>query len=213
MSDGLALQLLETAQALNASGINRGTSGNLSVRTGKGMLITPSGMSYQAMDAEDLVEVGMDGKFSGRRKPSSEWRFHLDIYRTRRDADAIVHAHPVNCAALACHSMPIPSFHYMVAVAGGKDIRCARYATFGSQQLSDHVTEALEGRKACLMAHHGMVAIGPTPGRALALAVEVENLAEMYCRSLAIGPPPQLDDEEMERVLLRFRDYGPGSEG
>ena len=202
-------QLIDAALALNASGINRGTSGNLSIRFGQGMLITPSGMDYMNIGAEDLVEIGFDGQVRGHRKPSSEWRIHLDLYRAREDAGAIVHAHPVACAALACHAMPIPAFHYMVAVAGGKDIRCAAYATFGSQALSDAVLRAMDGRKACLMAHHGMVAVGANPKRALDLAIEVETLAEMYSRCLAIGKPPLLSDEEMACVLDQFSDYGP----
>ncbi|MBT8061658.1 MAG: class II aldolase [Xanthomonadales bacterium] len=202
-------QLIDAALALNDSGINRGTAGNLSVRFEQGMLITPSGMDYADISAADLVAIGFDGRTRGRRKPSSEWRIHLDLYRAREDVAAIVHAHPPACAALACHSMPIPPFHYMVAVAGGKDIRCSGYATFGSQALSDEVLRAMEDRKACLMAHHGMIATGATPERALALAVEVETLAEMYSRCLAIGTPPLLSDEEMARVLEQFRDYGP----
>lgn len=211
MSNDYHGQLIDTAVSLNASGINRGTSGNLSIRYEQGMIITPSGMDYEGLGAEDLVEVGFDGRTRGRRKPSSEWRFHLDLYRAREDIGAVVHAHPVNCVALACHGKPIPAFHYMVAVAGGHDIRCSDYATFGSQDLSDHVLQAMDGRKACLMAHHGMLASGQSPKRALALAVEVENLAEMYISCLAIGTPPLLADDEMKRVLEKFRNYGPES--
>ncbi len=208
MSLELRRQLIATAVAMNEQGINRGTSGNLSARVADGMLITPSGQPYAALQAEDLVFVDEQGRPQGSRAPSSEWRFHLDIYRQRDDAQAVLHAHPVHCAALACMGRPLPAFHYMVAVAGGKDIRCAPYATFGSQQLSDHVIAALEGRKACLMANHGLVCLESDLARALELALEVENLAHTYCQCLAVGEPRILDDEEMARVVEKFRDYG-----
>ncbi len=207
MSDTLRQALIETAQAMNASGINQGTSGNLSVRSEEGMLITPSAMAYPDLAGEDIVFMDLSGKTEGSRQPSSEWRFHLDIYLQREDAQAIVHAHPVQCAALACLNRPIPAFHYMVAIAGGRNIRCAQYATFGTQALSDHVIAALEDRNACLMANHGLIALGQSLSRALALAVEVENLAKMYTRCLSIGEPCILDDEEMERVIKKFRTY------
>ena len=212
MSQNVRQRLLDAAVAMNAHDINSGTSGNLSVRTGEGMLITPSGLAYDTLTVEDLVTVDFDGSSSGRHRPSSEWRIHVDIYRKRADAGAIVHAHPVHCTALACQHRGIPAFHYMVAVAGGNDIPCASYATFGSQALSDNVLAALAGRNACLMANHGMIAVGASPLMALRLVVEIENLARTYCASLAIGEPDILDDEEMARVLERFGDYGPGDE-
>jgi L-fuculose-phosphate aldolase len=209
MSRDLRRSVIETALAMNASGINQGTAGNISVRTDDGMLITPSGMHYSALAPDDLVLVSMDGAFSGQREPSSEWRFHRDIYRERNDAQAIVHAHPDYCVTLACLGKAIPAFHYMVAAAGGHDIRCSDYATFGTQQLSDHVLEALQGRKACLMANHGLVCLERNLPRALALAIEVEHLAKAYFQCLSIGEPVILDDDEMGRVLEKFKSYGP----
>lgn len=208
MSTPLSEQLIETAIAMNASGINRGTSGNLSVRSDDGFLITPSGLNYSELSPVDIVAMNLDGDSEGSSKPSSEWRFHRDIYREREDARAILHAHPVNCATLACLGKPIPAFHYMVAVAGGKDIRCANYATFGTQILSDHVLTALTGRKACLMANHGLVCLEHDLPRALALAIEIEQLAQAYYQCLTVGEPVILDDAEMETVLERFRSYG-----
>ena len=210
MSQDPRQQLIETAMAMNASGINCGTSGNVSLRQGDGMLITPSGVHYDHLIADDIVLVSADGKWAEGAKPSSEWRFHHGIYQQRPDAHAVVHAHPVHCTALACLGKGIPAFHYMVAVAGGEDIRCAPYATFGTRDLSDHVLQALTGRKACLMAHHGLVCLERTLPRALALAIEVENLARTYCQCLAIGEPAVLDSAEMARVIEKFRHYGAG---
>jgi L-fuculose-phosphate aldolase len=210
MSAALRNQLLETARRMNASGINSGTAGNLSARLDDGMLITPSGMDYAAMQAADLVTVSAGGEWAEGCRPSSEWRFHRDIYRAFPEAQAIVHAHPVHCTALACLRRSIPAFHYTVAIAGGEDIRCAEYATFGTQQLSDHVLRALEGRRACLLANHGLVCHGADLPSALALAIEVENLARTYCQCLALGEPVLLDRDEMARVLEKFRDYHSG---
>lgn len=208
MSLKLREQLIETAVAMNASGINRGTSGNLSARTDGGFLITPSGINYAELAVEDIVAMDLKGEWAGSTKPSSEWRFHRDIYRNRADAWAIVHAHPVFCATLACLGRPIPAFHYMVAVAGGRDIRCAAYATFGTQELSDHVLAALTGRKACLMANHGLVCLEHDLPRALSLAIEIEQLAQAYHQCLTVGEPVILDDLEMARVLEKFQHYG-----
>lgn len=208
MTEMLRRQLIDTAIAMNASGLNQGTSGNLSVRCDEGFLITPSGMDYAGLETDDIVSMDLDGKPRGTRKPSSEWRFHAAIYRHRPEANAILHAHPVHCSALACLDKGIPAFHYMVAAAGGKDIRCADYATFGTPELSDNVIRALEGRKACLMAHHGLTCFEKDLARVLALAIEVENLANVYCRILAIGDARVLPDGEMERVLDKFRSYG-----
>jgi len=208
MSKELREQLIETAVAMNASGINQGTSGNLSVRMDGGFLITPSGMDYAELAPEDIVAMNLKGEWGGSIKPSSEWRFHRDIYRHRADARAILHAHPVFCATLACLGRPIPAFHYMVAVAGGRDIRCAAYATFGTQELSDQVLSALTDRKACLMANHGLVCLEQDLPRALALAIEIEQLAQVYQQCLALGEPVILGDEEMETVLEKFKDYG-----
>jgi L-fuculose-phosphate aldolase len=203
----LRLHIVATAREMNALGINRGKSGNVSARVHGGFLVTPSALPYDRTDAEDIVFVDVDGKAHGRRKASSEWRFHRDIYAARPEVDAIVHTHSPFATTLACLDRGIPAFHYMVAVSGGDDIRCAPYATFGTQALSDHAVEALEGRKACLLSHHGMIATGSSLEAALALAVEVETLAEMYWRVLQIGEPTLLSSEEMARVLASFAAY------
>jgi L-fuculose-phosphate aldolase len=208
MTQALRQQLIDTAMAMNASGLNQGTSGNLSVRFEDGMLITPSGMDYAGLSPDDIVRMDLDGDSRGARKPSSEWRFHAAIYQHRAEANAILHAHPVSCTTLACLGKGIPAFHYMVAVAGGKDIRCADYATFGTGELSRHVLKALQDRKACLMAHHGMTCFDHDLPAALALAIEVEHLATVYSRILAIGEGDILTDGEMSTVLGKFSTYG-----
>jgi L-fuculose-phosphate aldolase len=200
--------VLASARAMNAERLNRGAAGNVSMRHGDGFLITPTGMAYDACAPEDVVFVGLDGTPNGRRKPSSEWRFHRDIYAARPEAGAIVHAHAPFAVSLACMGCAIPQFHYMVARFGGADVRCADYATFGSQELSDAVIAALADRCACLMAHHGMVVFGRDLDHALALAVELESLCEQYWRVLQIGGPRLLSDDEMARVLEKFADYG-----
>ena len=205
---GEAQAIIDACLALNASGLNQGSSGNVSVRRGDGMLITPSGVPYERMAPEMLVEVGPDGGFRGSLRPSSEWRMHLDIYAARPEAGAVVHVHSPHAAALSCHGRGIPAFHYMVAAAGGPDIRCADYATFGTAALSGAMMAALDGRRACLLAHHGQIAFGPTLDKALWLAGEVETLARQYLLALAIGEPPVLDPAEMERVLDLFATYG-----
>ena len=207
MDEALRIQLIEYARRMNRSGINQGTSGNLSVRQEQGMLITPSAVPYDELEPGDIVQVETDGSPIGRRRPSSEWRLHLDVYRERPDAVAILHAHPVHSTALACLRRGIPAFHYMVAVAGGSDIRCAPYATFGTQALSDHAVAALEGRKACLMANHGLVCLANSLDAALGLAVEIESLARSYLQCLSVGEPAILDDAEMDRVLEKFKSY------
>jgi L-fuculose-phosphate aldolase len=207
-SRALRLAVIATARQMNALGINRGKSGNVSVRIDGGFLVTPSGLPYAETSPNDIVAVDEHGVATGSRAPSSEWRFHRDIYAARGEVRAIVHTHSPFATTLACLDRGIPPFHYMIAVAGGTDIRCAPYATFGTQTLSDHAVRALDGRNACLLAHHGMIAIGQALPAALALAVEVETLAEMYWRALQIGEPELLDDEEMARVLERFKGYG-----
>jgi len=201
-------ELIGIASEMNASGINCGTSGNVSMRHGEGMLITPSGVHYHELRPAEIVSVSLEGRWKDGQEPSTEWRFHRDIYAGRPDAHAVVHAHPVHCTALACLQKGIPAFHYMVAVAGGGDIRCSQYATFGTQELSDHVLHALRGRKACLMANHGLVCLERDLRRALALAIEVENLARTYCQCLALGEPVLLDSAEMARVTEKFKKYG-----
>ena len=207
MSDPRA-DVLATARAMNAAGLNRGTAGNVSVRHGDGFLVTPTGMDYEESVAGDIVFVGLDGGVVGRRKPSSEWRFHRDIYAARPEAGAIIHTHAPFATALACRGEAIPPFHYMIARFGGSDIRCAGYATFGTQELSEMMMKALDGRSACLMAHHGMVVFGRDLKQALALAVEFEALCEQYWRVLALGEARLLPEEEMRRVIAKFRDYG-----
>lgn len=206
-------QMVATCRRMNESGINQGTAGNLSVRTESGFLITPSSMPYDTMTAEDIVEMDFDGTYVGRR-PSSEWRFHRDILKARDDINVVLHCHSVYATTLACHHKTIPSFHYMTGVAGGTTIRCSRYATFGTQALSDAALEALEGRLACLLGQHGQISLGKTLDAALWLAIEVETLSRMYVQALALGEPPVLPDEEMERVIAQMKrmSYGLGPE-
>ncbi len=210
MQDERALReaIVATARAMNAAGINRGISGNVSARIDGGFLITPSAIPYHATTASDIVDMSDDGEVRGHLAPSSEWRFHRAIYRARPEFHAIVHTHSPFATTLACLDRGIPAFHYMVAIAGGKDIRCAPYATFGTQTLAQHAVEALVDRKACLLAHHGMIAADKSLEAALAVAIEVETLAEMYWRALQIGEPQLLSDAEMERVLEKFASYG-----
>ncbi|MFO1435382.1 MAG: class II aldolase/adducin family protein [Gammaproteobacteria bacterium] len=205
----LRKRIIATARAINDAGLNPGKSGNVSARVDGGMLITPTGMGYAALRASDIVHMKIDGRVPGRqRKPSSEWRFHRDIYHARADVGAIVHVHSAHATALACTRRGIPAFHYMVAVAGGDSIRCAPYATFGTQRLSDLAVKALRGRQACLLANHGMIACGETVESALALATEVEFLAQQYAISLQIGGTVVLSGAEMRTVLEKFKSYG-----
>jgi L-fuculose-phosphate aldolase len=200
--------IIDACLRMNALGINQGTSGNISVRHGDGLLITPTSTPYEAMRPEQIVHMGLDGSHDPAQRPSSEWRFHRDIFKARPDVKAVVHAHPTYCTALAILGLEIPPVHYMIACAGGDTIRCAPYATFGTQELSDHAVRALEGRLACLLAHHGMIAVGPSLAKAMWLAVEVETLARQYHASLQIGKPPLLSKEEIEKVRVRMAGYG-----
>jgi L-fuculose-phosphate aldolase len=204
--------ILDAALEMESLGLTRGSSGNISLRTETGFLVTPSGIPPRTLRPEDLVDMTMDGAWSGSRKPSSEWRFHRDIYGARPEIAAIVHSHPPFGIALASHGRGIPAFHYMVAMAGGRDIRCAPYATYGTQELSDYAVAALEGRFACLLANHGMIAAGKSLDRAVALAVEVESLAEGFWRALQIGEPVILDDAEMDLVIEKFKSYGANAQ-
>jgi L-fuculose-phosphate aldolase len=201
-------QMVEAMRCLEALGLNRGTSGNLSIRHRSGFLVTPSGLRPADLTAKVMVAVDADGHWGPGARPSSEWRFHHDIYRMRHDVGAVVHVHSPFATALACQRRDIPAFHYMVAVAGGDTIRCARYATFGTQALSDHVVAALADRMACLLANHGMIAVGADLDGALAMAIEVEALAEHYWRTLQGGKPVLLGKAEMARVIAKFRTYG-----
>lgn len=209
----LRRRIVETCRRMNALGINQGTSGNVSARVRGGLLITPSGVPYEALTPAGIVAMAADGTVKGEAngggKPSSEWRFHVDILAARPDAGAIVHTHSVHATALSCLRRDIPAFHYMVAVAGGDTIRCAGYATFGTQALSDNALAALEGRRACLLANHGVIATGKDLAAALALAVEVETLAQQYLLALQTGKPTILGVAEMRRVIEKFRSYGP----
>ena len=209
----LRLEIIATARRMNAIGLNQGMSGNLSARLprSRGLLVTPSSVAYEAMTPADIVEMRWEGKWSAPdgRRPSSEWRFHHDILKARPEFGAVLHAHPVHATALACHSRGIGPFHYMVAIAGGRDIRCAPYAIFGSQELSDHALKALDGRKACLLAHHGLIACGKDLSQALDVAVEVETLAAQYLAACALGEPPELPDAEIQAVLDKIAS-GPG---
>ena len=210
-ASALRQQLVAVARRMNASGINQGTSGNLSARIPGGMLITPSSLPYEQMQPEDLVALDLAGQplagaegASGRR-PSSEWRLHADILASRPEITAVLHCHSIHATALACHGRPIPPFHYMAAVAGGDDIRCAPYATFGTAELSQLAVQALDGRLACLLAQHGQVALGSSLDQALRIAIEVDTLAQMYLQALQLGEPPQLSAEQMAQVHHQFR--------
>lgn len=233
-SSTLAQCVLDTARAMNASGINSGSAGNVSVRcpgSPATFLITPTGLSYADCTSDDVVALALDAPGPSvadvqrlpadsdamaptriaphnARLPSSEWRFHHDIYRAFPAAGAIVHAHSSFATALACQGMSVPAFHYMVARFGGDSVRCADYATFGTQALSDAIVAALQDRSACLMAHHGMVVFGADLAQTLSLAIELETLCEQYWRTLQLGPVRVLADNEMQRVLKKFEGYG-----
>ncbi|WP_114239714.1 class II aldolase/adducin family protein [Dyella sp. C9] len=196
------------ARRLGPSGLSQGTSGNLSARHAEGFLITPSGMPYEALTPADLVWVDREGGYRHRLRPSSEWRFHRDVYAGRPDVAAVVHVHPPHATALAMCRMAIPPAHYMIAVGGGDSIRCADYHTYGTQALSDAVLQALEGRLACLMANHGMLAVGSSLAQAMWRAIEVETLAQQYALALQVGKPVLLTDEEVTQVLEKFANYG-----
>lgn len=209
----LRREMVATCRKMNSSGINQGTSGNLSVRAGDHFLITPSSLPYETMEPEDIVEMAFDGSYTGRR-PSSEWRFHRDILKNRPDVEVVLHCHSIYATTLACHHKPLPAFHYMVGIAGGTTIRCARYATFGTQELSEAALEALEGRLACLLGQHGQISLGKTMESALWMATEVETLSRLYVQALTLGDPPILSDEEMDRVIgqMQRMSYGLGPE-
>jgi len=201
-------RLVAAARRLSALGLNPGRSGNVSERFGAGFLVTPSAMPYERMQPDDLVFVDAGGAFHGDQKPSTEWPLHRGVYRARPEAGAVAHTHSPHATTLACLRRAIPPFHYEVAFAGGSDIRCSRYATFGTQELSDAAVTALDGRRACLLANHGVVALGATLGEAVELAEKVEALARMYWQALQAGEPALLDEVEMSRVLERFKTYG-----
>jgi L-fuculose-phosphate aldolase len=201
--------IIDACLRMNQLGINQGTSGNISLRHDEGMLITPTSTPYEAMRPEQIVFMNLDGTFDAGQRPSSEWRFHRDILKARPEVNAVVHAHPPYATILAIMGLEIPPVHYMIACAGGDTIRCAPYATFGTEALSQHAVAALQDRSACLLAHHGMIAIGPSLSKAMWLAVEVETLARQYYGCLQIGTPRSLPSEEIKNVLGRMAGYGP----
>jgi L-fuculose-phosphate aldolase len=204
----LRQEIIANCLKMNATGINQGTSGNLSIRHRDGMLITPSAVAYEQLAPDDIVWMNLDGSYSHRLAASSEWRFHRDIYVARPDVQAVVHAHPTYCTALAIRGMEIPAVHYMIAACGGPTVRCAPYQTYGTQELSVAALAALEGRSACLLANHGMIATGANMAKAMWLAIELETLARQYVIALQLGGPRILPDDEIARVVEKFKGYG-----
>lgn len=210
MTDTIAQEIVTTAQAMDRAGFCPSKSGNVSARLGDGLLITPSGLPYARMAPEDLIHLDFDGNvMSGKLKPSSEWPFHVAIYAARPEVQAIVHTHSPRATALSCARRGIPAFHYMIALCGGPDVRCADYATFGTPELAANAVKGLEGRKAVLLANHGVIAAGQSLAGAYAIMAEVENLAGQYLDILAAGLEPViLDEAEMARVSAKFAGYG-----
>lgn len=204
----LRTQILDACRRMDASGLNRGTSGNVSCREGQHFLVTPSGVPVGQMTPESIVAVDFDGQVIGAGKPSSEWHFHRDILQSRPDIHAIVHTHSPHATALACLREDLPPFHYMIAIAGGDTIRCAPYALFGTEQLSANAVAALTGRKACLLANHGLIAAGRDLDEALAIAVEIESLCEQYLIARQVGTPALLSADQMRDVIEKFQGYG-----
>ena len=207
----LRREIIAQCLAMNAAGLNSGVAGNVSARFGDRMLITPSGTDYAETTPEMIASIDLgdpDGAWDGPLKPSSEWRFHQAILAARPDVEAIVHAHPIYCTALAMARKPIPAAHYMVAIFGGEDVRCSGYATFGTQALSDEAVAALKGRTACLLANHGMITLGASLEKAMWRATELEVLAQQYCVSLTIGGPVVLDSAAIDETLAKIATYG-----
>ncbi len=206
-------ELIKTCIEMESRGINQGTSGNLSIRYKNSFLITPSSISYNDMTPEDIVEMDWEGRFTGKQ-PSSEWRFHRDILKSRNDINVVLHCHSINATSLSCHNRNIPAFHYIVGLAGGNNIRCAKYATFGTQELSDNALIAIKDRLACLLGHHGMICLGKTLKQALMLGCEVEAMSKMYIKALSIGNTDILSEEEMVKVVKQMErmSYGKGPE-
>ena len=202
--------IIDACRDMNRLGINQGTSGNISLRHQDGMLITPTGTPYETMQPDDIVFMKLDGAPGAKQRPSSEWRFHRDILQARPEVNAVVHAHSPFATMLAIMGREIPPIHYMIACAGGDTIRCAPYATFGTEELSQAAVAALRDRSACLLAHHGMIAVGASLPGAMWLAVEVETLARQYHGCLQIGTPPLLSKAEIEKVRARMATYAPG---
>jgi L-fuculose-phosphate aldolase len=205
-------QAVQAIRRLDALGLNRGSTGNLSHRCARGgvegMLITPTGMGAEELRAQDMVWVGVDGSVHGDWEPSSEWHFHQAVLARRADLQAVVHTHSVHATALACLERALPPFHYMVAVAGAETVPCTPYHVFGSEALSQAVAQALSDRNACLMAHHGLVAAGTTLAQAMKVAIEIESLCEVYLKALAVAEPARLSAAQMAEVLDKFSRYG-----
>ena len=201
--------MVDAARQLVAQGLNRGTAGNIGVRLANSFLLTPSGVTVEQLSPDSMVEMDYSGAVVGAGKPSSEWRFHRDILLARPQTGAVVHTHSRYATALACQLLDVPAFHYMIAVAGGSSIRCAPYALFGTQDLSDGAVQALQDRQACLLGHHGMIALGADLTAALAMALEVETLCEQYWSVLQLGAPKLLSAAQMQLVLEKFKSYGP----
>ena len=200
-------EIIKFAKMLNDKKLSALRSGNISIRYKNGFLITPSGQKYSSLKVKDIVFVNLKGEFNNKQKPSSEWRFHQDIYISKTNAKAIVHSHSTNATALSTHNKKIPSFHYMVALAGGSDIKCAKYATYGTRELSRNILKALKNRFACLIANHGQIAFGSSLADAFELAEEVDNLAKQYIKALLLGRPKLLSLNEMKKVLNKSKAY------
>ncbi len=203
----LRTALLEISRRLVELGLNRGSSGNTSVRFGNGMLITPSALPVSEMTADSMVRMDLEGNVLQGGKPSSEWRFHRDILAARPEINAVIHTHSINATTIACLRKEVPPVHYMIALAGGDNIRCTPYTVFGEQALSDRALEALRDRKACLLGNHGMIALGTDLADALAVTVEVEFVCEIYWRTLQAGEPQILTAQQMFEVKQKFVEY------
>ena len=204
----LRQRIIEACHQMERSGLNRGTSGNVSCREGDHFLITPSGVPVPQLRSESIVAMGFKGEIIGEGKPSSEWHFHLDLLKNRPELNAIVHTHSPHATALACLREDLPAFHYMIAIAGGDSVRCAPYALFGTEALSAHAVNAMKDRKACLLANHGLIAAGRDLDEAMAVATEIESLCQQYLLARQTGQPELLSSEEMLAVIDRFRSYG-----
>ena len=204
-------EIIKYSNMLNSKKLSALRSGNISVRYKNGFYITPSGKKYSTLKNKDIIFVTLDGVFDKKKGiPSSEWKFHQDIYRNKKDAKAIVHAHSTNATAISTHKKDIPAFHYMVAMAGGHNIKCAKYATYGTRQLSKNILKALNGRKACLIANHGQIAFDVNLSKAFELAEEVENISLQYITAQKLGKPKILSSNEMNRVLSKAKNYKRG---
>ena len=204
-------EIIKYSKMLNSTKLSALRSGNISVRYKDGFLITPSGKKYSSLKNKDIVFVSLQGRFDKEKGiPSSEWQFHQDIYKNKKEANAIVHAHSTNATAVSTHKRGIPAFHYMVAMAGGHDIKCAKYATFGTRNLSKNILNALKGRKACLISNHGQIAFEINLAKAFELAEEVENISLQYITSLKLGKPKILSIKEMKIVLSKAKNYKRG---